>query len=80
MTPVMMPDVAVRSVMERVVRQRGTPIDVAIPNPTRALVGGVIRHDQVAAQGASKLRNLLGIKSDASTVRCRQSLHTFTPG
>jgi hypothetical protein len=39
--------------------ERRKSIDVAIPNPPRALIRGVITHDQVAAQRLSKFRNLL---------------------
>jgi hypothetical protein len=39
--------------------ERRAAIDVAIPDTSRAVVCGVITHDQVAAQGASKFRNLL---------------------
>src|SRR5262249_42541927 len=39
--------------------ERRAAIDVPIPDMPRALVRGVIIHDQIAAQGASEFRNLL---------------------
>src|SRR5262245_19249221 len=60
--------------------ERRTAIDVAIPDMSSAFVRGVIIHDQVAAQGVSKGRDLLVVESDACAGSCRQSLHRVTPG
>ena len=60
--------------------ERGAAIDIAVPNTPGALVSGMIIRDQLAAQGASKSRDLLVVESGACAIRGRQSRHMVTRG
>src|SRR5262245_47178832 len=60
--------------------ERRAAIDVAIPDMPSAFIRGVIIHDQVAAKGVSKCRDLLVVEGDTCAVSCRQGLHRVAIG